>query len=83
MPSDLVAQRDWTALGRLTLIVAMMLGAGLTACERAPSAASPVLQAADWPQILAVARGQTVTMAMWQGDAAINAYMHDFVAPVA
>ncbi|MDP9089850.1 MAG: ABC transporter substrate-binding protein [Pseudomonadota bacterium] len=80
MATDL-PKNDLIAFSRMTLIVAMMLGAGLTACERTPPAASPVPQAMDWPQILAAARGQTVTMAMWQGDPAINAYMHDFVAP--
>jgi len=30
---------------------------------------------------MATARGQTVLMAMWQGDPAINAYLRDFVVP--
>jgi putative spermidine/putrescine transport system substrate-binding protein len=34
-----------------------------------------------WAQVVARARGQTVTMQMWQGDPAINAYMNAYVAP--
>lgn len=34
-----------------------------------------------WSGVLSQARGSTVTMAMWQGDPAINAYMRDFVIP--
>ena len=65
----------------MTLILAAVCGAGLAACERAPSAAPPDPKAQNWTQIAAAARGQTVTMVMWQGDPAINAYMRDFVAP--
>jgi putative spermidine/putrescine transport system substrate-binding protein len=35
-----------------------------------------------WENVLSQARGQTVRMAMWDGDAGINAYMRDEVAPV-
>lgn len=62
-------------------MVALLLGVALSSCERPPPAAESLPQTADWSQILAAARGQTVTMAMWQGDPAINAYLHDFVAP--
>ena len=66
-------------LGRPTALLALMLNVGLTACERAvpPSATVPT----DWQHIEAAARGHTVSMAMWQGDPAINAYMRDFVVP--
>ena len=66
-------------LGGPTLLVALMLGVGLVACERsvAPSAGPPT----DWKQIEAAARGRSVTMAMWQGDPSINAYMREFVVP--
>ncbi len=37
--------------------------------------------AVPWSTVEAEARGQTVTLAMWQGDPYINAYMKDFVAP--
>jgi putative spermidine/putrescine transport system substrate-binding protein len=61
-------------------LLALLLGMSLAACGRTPpAAADPKSQ--DWPQILAAARGQTVTMAMWQGDPAINAYLRDFVVP--
>lgn len=39
------------------------------------------LPAATWEEIVAQARGHTVTWAMWQGDPYINAYVKDFVAP--
>jgi putative spermidine/putrescine transport system substrate-binding protein len=34
-----------------------------------------------WDSILAEARGQQLTMVMWQGDPNINAYMKNYVAP--
>ena len=52
---------------------------GLAGCERSAPSAPSAPPTADWAQIRAAARGQTVTMAMWQGDPAINAYMHDYV----
>ncbi len=61
-------------------IVAVMLCLASTSCGRT-SGVSPVAPAASWPQILAATRGQTVTMAMWSGDASVNAYMRQFVAP--
>lgn len=62
------------------MIVATLCAVGLAACERTPIAV-PDPKIESWPQIADAARGQTVTMAMWQGDPAINAYMRDFVAP--
>ncbi len=41
----------------------------------------PMLAADTWDRVLSTARGQTVRMAMWDGDAGINAYMRDEVAP--
>ncbi|MGV3608036.1 MAG: ABC transporter substrate-binding protein [Planctomycetaceae bacterium] len=35
----------------------------------------------SWEAITRQARGQTVNMAMWDGDPMINAYMRDYVAP--
>ncbi|MDE2155223.1 MAG: ABC transporter substrate-binding protein [Xanthomonadaceae bacterium] len=63
------------------LTIVLPLALLLAGCHR-----SPVLAAADprtlpWDAVLARAHGQTVTMAMWQGDPAINAYMRDYVAP--
>lgn len=59
---------------------AVLLGLCLAACGREPPAAVEP-KALTWPDIAAAAHGQTVTMAMWQGDPAINAYMRDFVVP--
>jgi len=36
---------------------------------------------ASWEEIEQKGRGQNVTMAMWQGDPYINAYMKDYVIP--
>jgi putative spermidine/putrescine transport system substrate-binding protein len=35
----------------------------------------------NWDDILQEAKGQTVTLMMWQGDPFINRYMNDFVVP--
>jgi len=53
----------------------------LAGCGRSPSGRTGAALPATWPAILAAARGQTVTIAMWSGDPAINAYMRDDVAP--
>lgn len=67
-------------LSCFSLVLAALL---LGACDRAANA-PPVVAAVgarSWGEVLADARGQTVTMAMWQGDPAINAYMRAFVVP--
>ena len=56
----------------------LSLCVGLAACER-PATADP--KSESWSSIAVAARGQTVTMAMWQGDPSVNAYMRDYVAP--
>jgi putative spermidine/putrescine transport system substrate-binding protein len=61
-------------------LLGLLLSLGLASCGRAPPAAADP-KSEDWPQILAAARGQTVVMAMWQGDPAINAYLRDYVVP--
>jgi putative spermidine/putrescine transport system substrate-binding protein len=55
----------------------------LTACAAAPPPGdgAAVVLARPWEEIAAAARGQTVTMAMWTGDASINAYITGWVAP--
>ncbi len=35
----------------------------------------------NWEQVVQKARGQTVTLVMWQGDPLINRYMQNFVVP--
>jgi len=61
-------------LGALVVIV-------IAACGRTPSSTPTDPRSQDWSQIQAAARGQTVTMAMWEGNPAINAYMRDYVVP--
>jgi putative spermidine/putrescine transport system substrate-binding protein len=68
-------------LPRAPRLAAVLLGLWLAACGRAPPADSGAPDPGDWPHIVAAARGQTVTLAMWQGDPAINAYVRDFVVP--
>lgn len=62
-----------------TLLACTLLALACSACRQAPAPADA--PAASWEQVLAGARGQQVTMAMWQGDPAINAYMREYVAP--
>lgn len=47
----------------------------------AEGAAADPARSMSWTQIEKSARGQTVYFSMWQGDPAINAYVHDFVVP--
>lgn len=62
-------------------MVIMLCVIELAACGRTPTAVPTGPKLEDWSQIAKVSRGQTVTMAMWQGDPAVNAYMQNFVAP--
>ncbi len=48
-------------------------------CHR--NATSDTAIDASWDDVTHAARGETVTFAMWQGDASINAYMNGWVAP--
>ena len=69
-----------TALNRWVgpaLAVGLLLGG----CARSGPGRTGTALPATWPGILAAGRGQTVTIAMWSGDPAINAYMRDDVAP--
>ena len=43
--------------------------------------ATPDVSRLSWPEVEARAKGQTVQLAMWQGDPFINAYMRDYVVP--
>lgn len=52
---------------------------GLAACARKPAAFSA--KGSSWDEILGQARGQTVNLAMWQGDPFINDYMRKYVTP--
>jgi len=57
------------------LAVVMACGVG---CRPAPKTSS--IEKLSWEQIVDQARGQTVNLAMWQGDPSVNAYMRGFVA---
>ena len=61
-------------LGALLAVVTLASG-----CRSASPA--PDLSGMTWDQISAAARGKTISMAMWQGDPYINAYMNGFVVP--
>jgi len=65
----------------LRVLLGIALCLGLAACAREPPSAWADPKPADWPRIAAAARGQAVTMVMWQGDPAVNAYMRNYVVP--
>ena len=55
----------------------------LAACSKPAATLAPAdLLSRPWPEIERQARGQTVTLVMWQGDPYINAYMSHFVTPL-
>lgn len=63
----------------LGLLLVGALAALLCGCQRR---VTPVdVSALTWTQIETLARGQTVTFGMWQGDAYVNAYVQNWVAP--
>lgn len=67
-------------LALTSLFFLLPLFSFLSACA-SPAEDGPDLLQASWPEIEAAADGQTVNVAMWQGDPFINAYMRDYVAP--
>lgn len=80
--------RSPRAGARPAFALAATLALALSGCPpqepagRAVGAADPQdPRASTWDQIVAKARGQTVTWAMWQGDPTINAYVADWVTP--
>ena len=67
-----------TKLRRSLLLVLM----SLAACQRAPAPSTQFdPRGQTWAAIEQAARGAEVYLAMWAGDAAINGYMTEFVAP--
>lgn len=56
----------------------LLLAAG---CGGEKSATTADLATASWEDVESQARGQTVTLSMWQGDPYINEYMKGYVAP--
>lgn len=67
--------------GGRRLVACAILGVFLTACARTPDGGRAAALPMTWPGIVAAARGQTVTIAMWRGDPAVNHYMDEFVVP--
>lgn len=53
----------------------------LVGCSGPDSAPTAPVDPADWPGVLAAARGQTLDWYMYTGDAAINGVVQDYVAP--
>jgi len=66
---------------RALLSVLGAFALGSSSCRRAAPTPPADFATLTWEQIEAQARGQTVNLAMWQGDPFINAYMRDYVAP--
>jgi putative spermidine/putrescine transport system substrate-binding protein len=67
----------------LTVLLSIFFLAGCGPSKPRPTSsadAAPTVSD-DWETVLSKARGQTVRMAMWDGDAGINAYMRDEIAP--
>lgn len=77
LASVIATSRRRFVRGLLLLAAAVVLAA----CQGREPAAFADPRTEPWSTVLAQARGQTVTMAMWQGDPAINAYMRTYVAP--
>lgn len=65
---------------RATLAVLVVL---LSACGKQSGSDNPSspIEKMGWAQVEKAAKGQPVTLAMWQGDQQINAYMRDYVVP--
>ena len=68
-----------TTLTRRSAIAIAAATLGSLGC-RHQSPVTELKVEASWEEILWLARGQTVRMAMWDGDPLINAYMRDYVA---
>lgn len=66
-------------MARLLALLAVLMIAG---CGQAQGPGKrPDPRAQPWTTVRTEARGQTVTMQMWQGDPSINAYMRSYVVP--
>lgn len=64
-------------------LLALLCGAALaaTGCSVATPPPAPGPDPADWPAVLAAARGQTLDWYMYTGDEAVNQVVQDYVAP--
>lgn len=70
-------RRDARQVRGLLLVGPLLLLVGCGASSPPPELSPET----TWDEILEQARGQTVRMAMWDGDPLINAYMRDYVTP--
>ncbi len=69
-------------MNRRALTSGLLLVLLAAACAQpAPPPARVPLLSQSWGEIERQARGQTVTLVMWKGDPAANAYMDRFVVP--
>ena len=62
-------------------VTLILVGAWVTGCSRSPRATAEAALPPSWPAVVRSAHGETVTIAMWRGDPAINEFMQDSVAP--
>ncbi len=67
--------------GRGAAITALVVTAvlALNACGDTSTTASPALDAADWPSVLAQAKGQTVNFYAYGGDTLLNGFLSGYV----
>jgi putative spermidine/putrescine transport system substrate-binding protein len=69
-------------MNRRALTFGLLFALLAAACAKpAPPAVRVPLLSRSWGEIEREARGQTVTLVMWRGDPAANAYMDRFVVP--
>jgi putative spermidine/putrescine transport system substrate-binding protein len=62
-------------------LVLLFVSCILASCGNAPNEGNSDVSNKSWEQITSDAKGQTLTMMMWQGDPLINKYMTDYVVP--
>lgn len=68
-----------TTLFKILILSIFLTGTSLSCSNPAPTLSDPAGK--SWEEILAAARGSSLTMMMWQGDPLINRYMQDYVVP--
>lgn len=74
-------RRLTVALG--AALAAVLLALGVAGCGDDAAADPPAGLPAEWSEVLAGARGQTVRWWMYGGDARVNGYLRDHVIPAA
>ncbi|MFT4737010.1 MAG: putative spermidine/putrescine transport system substrate-binding protein [Paraglaciecola sp.] len=62
--------------------LALLVMLGLQGCQSSDEGDKQSLADQSWDQLLETAKGQEVTMMMWQGDPLINRYMSDYAVPL-